>query len=222
MQKILLVDKHPLIRIGIRDLILDYEGYTVVGEASNGKEALTILDELSPDIIITNVVMPDLNGIQLTRQAIKNNPNVRVLILSQLVNNDVVTNAIDAGATGYLSKESDPNELIEALKAVSNGKSYFGKNISDILIEAHLSGNKKQDNAGIGNLSKRESEILKCVAKGLTSCEIGSELYISTRTVDTHRNNIIRKLNVKNTAQLINLAHNMNLLDSVNELSYAS
>ena len=113
MEKILLVDNHPFIRLGIRSQLSDYQDYCIVGEAENGAEAKELLKELNPDIVISSIVLPDVNGIELTKYIASNHVNVKVLILSQLVNNEVVTNAIDAGATGYLSKKSDTEELIK-------------------------------------------------------------------------------------------------------------
>lgn len=201
--KIILADDHHLVRQGFRSLLSGHAGFEIIAEAANGKELIALLDRgLQPDIVLMDVEMPELNGIEACRILNRDHPAIRVLMISMLNDKDVIQEAVDAGAKAYLFKNTSIEELSQAIQQVMNGSNYFGKEIA----LAMLGKSKKEDAFALSQLSDREIEILKLIAEGFSSTEIGSKLFISPRTVDTHRNNLIQKLKVNGIAGLIRLA----------------
>ncbi|MBK7358286.1 MAG: response regulator transcription factor [Saprospiraceae bacterium] len=201
--KIILADDHHLVRQGFRSLLSGHAGFEILAEAANGKELIALLDRgLQPDIVLMDVEMPELNGIEACRILNRDHPAIRVLMISMLNDKDVIQEAVDAGAKAYLFKNTSIEELSQAIQQVMNGSNYFGKEIA----LAMLGKSKKEDAFALSQLSDREIEILKLIAEGFSSTEIGSKLFISPRTVDTHRNNLIQKLKVNGIAGLIRLA----------------
>lgn len=201
--KIILADDHHLVRQGFRSLLTTHAGFEILAEAANGKELIALLERgLQPDIVLMDVEMPEINGIEACRILNTSYPNVHVLMISMLNDKDVIQEAVDAGAKAYLFKNTSIEELTEAIQQVLNGGSYFGKEIA----HAMLGKSKKEDAIALAQLSDREIEILKLIAEGFSSTEIGSKLFISPRTVDTHRNNLIQKLKVNGIAGLVKIA----------------
>lgn len=201
--KIILADDHHLVRQGFRSLLSGHPDFEIIAEAANGKELIALLDRgLQPDIVLMDVEMPELNGIEACRILNRDHPAIRVLMISMLNDKDVIQEAVDAGAKAYLFKNTSIEELSQAIQQVMNGSNYFGKEIA----LAMLGKSKKEDAFALSQLSDREIEILKLIAEGFSSTEIGSKLFISPRTVDTHRNNLIQKLKVNGIAGLIRLA----------------
>lgn len=201
--KIILADDHHLVRQGFRSLLSGHAGFEILAEAANGKELIALLERgLQPDIVLMDVEMPELNGIEACRILNRDHPAIRVLMISMLNDKDVIQEAVDAGAKAYLFKNTSIEELSQAIQQVMNGSNYFGKEIA----LAMLGKSKKEDSFALSQLSDREIEILKLIAEGFSSTEIGSKLFISPRTVDTHRNNLIQKLKVNGIAGLIRLA----------------
>jgi len=210
---ILLCDDHQLILDGLKNILQDDDQLTLVGEANNGAQALKILEILSPDLVLMDIDMPVMNGLEATTQIKKKYPQVKVMILTMHDEPSLVRKIMDIGANGYMLKNSDQTELIKAIHQVLNGELYFPEEI--------LNGKKSEkeevftlrpsDAILISQLTEREIEILTQIADGLSNKEIGDKLFISHRTVDTHRTNLMKKLDVHNIAGLIRFAIRNNL-----------
>jgi two-component system response regulator NreC len=201
---ILLADDHAMMRQGLRKILEDCRGWRVVGEAANGRDAVSVALELEPRVAIFDIAMPQLNGIEATRQVVRRAPNVNVLILSMHSDQAYVTQSVAAGARGYLLKESAGAELIEAVGAVSSGRSFFSPSVAEVMLDDYVRGLSKK---GILDryelLSEREREVLQLVAEGRSTKEIAELLFISVATVETHRTRILQKLDLKNTAGVV-------------------
>ncbi len=208
--KILVVDDHSLVRSGIISLINSDPEFQLVGEASNGHEAISISKKVHPDVVLLDLSMPDLSGIDTIEYLKKNNPNIKILILTMYDNEEYIYDVINKGASGYLTKNTNKEELILAIKTVMNGSRYFGSNLSNIIIRPFLNKrNEEEDNDSsidILNFTKREEEILEGIAAGKTNFEIADELGISSKTVSTHKTNLLQKLKLSNTAELTKYA----------------
>lgn len=217
MLKLIIADDHRIVRDGLRSLLSGEEEITILGEASDGEEALTKTRELNPDILIADISMPLINGIEMTKMLAQENLSTRVLILSMHDNEDYINQAIEAGASGYLLKDSNKEELLKAIKSISVGETYFSGEVSKILLNKYLSVSKQKrlkiEAEEKLELTKREKEILRFISDGLSNKEIATKLFVSTRTIDTHRYNIMQKLNVKNAAELVRLAFKLNLIN---------
>ena len=204
-KKIVLADDHGVVRKGLRSLINEMEGFDIIGEATDGEQALKMVKELSPDILITDISMPKLNGLELLDVIKSENLEVNVLILSMYEDEEYVLAAIEAGASGYVHKDADDDELLKAIENIGNGSVYYGNSIKNIMAKK-IKQSKVYDAERSSALTSREQEILKLIVKGQSNKEIAVKLFISTRTVDTHRNNIMRKLKVRNAAELVRIA----------------
>ena len=207
--KILVADDHPFFRDGIRQLLIESGNFSVVDEASNGKEVLDKLINKKYDLIIMDIKMPGMTGIEATRQIKNSYPKVKVLAMSMFDEQPYIVKMLKAGAKGYLLKNSGKDELVKAITKMMKGESYFSKNVSDIMMAHIIEG--KTINASTGeplniSLTRREREIIQLIAEEQTNVEIGDALGISPRTVDTHRRNLLQKLKVKNTAGLVKFA----------------
>lgn len=213
--RIVLADDHVLVRDGIKALLEDQEGLEVIAEASNGVEAIEILEKDLPDLLIVDIRMPEMNGIEVVRKIRENNWNVRTLVLSMHDSEEYVVQSVQAGADGYLLKGSSKNEFLKAINKVAKGDKYFSGDISAILINNFTKGQTvKKDTKPKEdpfNLTKREKQILKLVMEGKSNKEIGKELDISKRTAEVHRFNLMKKLDVKNLIELTNKAREYQL-----------
>jgi len=201
--KIVLADDHQMFRNGLINLLKDYEEFEVIGEASNGREAVNMVSELAPDIIVVDIGMPILNGLETVRQISAHHPGTRALMLSMYINEEYVKQALLAGAYGYILKESAFEELVWALKAVTMGKHYLSPAVATIVINEYLKkfpGKAKK--VALDNLTAREREVLQLVAEGKTTKQISKILYISPKTVEAHRSNIGNKLKAKTWQEL--------------------
>ena len=205
--RVLLGDDHTVLRHGLRKILEERRDWHVVGEAGNGRDAVREALALTPDVAVLDIGMPLLNGIEATRQIVRRAPSVRVLILSMHSDQAYVTQAIQAGARGYLLKESAGAELLEAIAAVASGKSYFSPAVAQVVFDDYV---KTLSEKGITDpydaLSEREREVLQLVAEGRSSKEIAELLKISTKTVENHRHNICRKLNIYGSHSLLKFA----------------
>lgn len=180
---------------------------TVVEEASNGQEAIECVDHLSPDIVLMDIAMPILNGIDATSQIRKQFPHTQVIILSMHITAEYVHRALKAGALGYILKQSAGREVVNAIHSVYEGRRYLSERISSILMDYHLYCNMKpKDKSPIERLSIREREILQLVVEGKSSAEIGKALTLSRSTIETYRSRLMRKLDVKNVPALVKFA----------------
>ncbi len=207
--KILIADDHEVVRDGLKNILLSMGGIVISGEASNGEEAVKFYNSLKPDIVIMDISMPIMNGIDATRIIKENDPNAKILVLTMHDNQEYLNQIIRSGAKGFVLKNTDKEELLEAVRAVSSGENFFSKDISKLIIDNYIRSAKdseKSEGYKEVPLTKREIEILKHIAEGKSNQEIANHLYISYNTVDTHRKNIMHKLSIKNTAGLVRYA----------------
>jgi DNA-binding NarL/FixJ family response regulator len=198
---VLLTDDHQIIIDGLKSLLKNQEEINVAAEATNGREALRILDLISIDVLLMDIDMPVMNGIDALKKIRRQNSKVKVIILSMHNEAGMIKSLIELGANGYLLKSCSQNELVDAIKKVGTGQSYFSSDVTLALL-------KPPTNQGQPNelLTERETEILRLIASGFSNKEIGDQLFISHRTVDTHRTNLMKKLDVNNIAGLISFA----------------
>jgi two-component system nitrate/nitrite response regulator NarL len=202
--KLLLADDHPVVRKGIASCLARHQHLEVVGEASDGLEAIRKTKELSPDIILMDIDMPHMNGLAVTEALQKQLPQVKVLILSMHSNTEYVLRIIQSGARGYVLKEASPDELVKAIEIVQSGESFFSSDVARMALNQFVRGNGDEPNST--HLTRREREVLIQIAEGLSNKEIASHLGVGVRTVETHRERIMRKLNIHSVAGLTKFA----------------
>jgi len=218
MIKILLVEDHMVVRNGIKLLLESQDDFEVVGEASNGREALNFLyTHTSPDIVLTDISMEEMDGMELLQQLKEAYPDVKVVILSMLNQINYVIEAFEYGLAGYLVKNVGYNELLFALKHIATGGRYMSEEISRLLLEQVRSGQTYIQSSTVlqmdFDISERELEVLKLIAEGYTNIEIADKIFLSKRTVEGHRQNLIEKAGVKNTAHLVKFAFEHGILN---------
>ena len=204
MTRIILVDDHAVIRRGLRLLLDQQEDFDVVGEARDGREAVQLAEALRPDVAVMDISMPNLNGIEAARQIVTKQLGVAVVILSLHADEGYVLRALRAGARGYLLKECPPEELIQAIRAASEGKAFFSPVVSRMLVEDYmrqLQDRQMEDTYEL--LTAREREILQLVAEGKSNKDVANMLKLSPYTVETHRSNILEKLNLHSVPELV-------------------
>lgn len=208
--KVLLVDDHAIMRDGIRAILSLHDDIDLVGEASEGQEAIEKTRELSPDVVIMDVAMPDMDGIEATRRIRKESPNVKIIMLTQYDNKEYVLSAIKAGAAGYVPKRALGSELVSAVRAANRGESFLYPSAAAALIDDYRRQASTAD--PYEQLTPREREILKLIAEGHTSREIADKLFISLKTVTGHRTKIMEKLGLRNRTELFKFAVRKGLL----------
>ena len=208
--KVLLVDDHAIMRDGIRALLSLHDDIEIVGEASEGQEAIEKTQDLSPDVVVMDVAMPDMDGLEATRRIKKQSPKVKVIILTQYDNKEYILSAIKAGAAGYVPKRALGSELVSAIRAVNRGESFLYPSAAAALIDDYRRQAKTAD--PYDQLTPREREILKLIAEGHTSREIADTLFISLKTVYGHRTKIMEKLGLRNRTELFKFAVRKGLL----------
>ncbi len=202
--RILLADDHTVVRKGLRLLLESHPGFTVVADAANGREAVAMAEEYKPDVIVMDVAMPILNGIEAARQILARAPQVSVVFLSMHADESYVLRALKAGARAYLLKDSAEQDLIHAVEAVGGGKAFFSPAISRMLMEDYMRQmRERQVDDSYDLLTTREREILQLFAEGRSNKDVANLLNLSLYTVETHRSNIFQKLNLHSTAELI-------------------
>lgn len=204
--KIVLADDHKIMRKGLRALIDSHSGLTVVEEADNGRIAVENARKLLPDVVIMDVAMPDLNGIEATRRIIAELPHTKVIALSMHFDKEFVIAMLKVGALGYLLKDCAVEELICAIRAVINNKIYLSRTISDIVIDDYMRSLSKDEVSILSTLTGREREVLQLIAEGKTTKEIASCLHVSINTIDTHRRQVMEKLDMHSIAELTKYA----------------
>lgn len=203
--KVLLADDHQIILDGLQSLLKNAAEITVIAEANNGREALRVLELLQPDVVLMDIDMPVMNGIEALKEIRRRFPTVKVIILSMHSETGMIRSLMDLGAQGYLLKSCSQEELFTAIRKVARGQSFFSPDVTLSLLRTD-GGERTIKDARNEMLTDRESEILKLIVGGFSNKEIGEKLFISHRTVDTHRTNIMKKLNVSNIAGLISYA----------------
>jgi DNA-binding NarL/FixJ family response regulator len=207
--RIILADDHTLFRRGMKKLLQEMPGVEVIGEVHNGLELLELLKRLSPDLVILDISMPGLSGIETTREIRSLYPLTKVLILTMHKSKEYLYHAVTAGASGYLLKEDSDDELLSAIQTIRNEGTYVTRNLIGALVEDLSRGLKRKGSAGSDPLTTREREILKLIAEGKTNGEIAILLHVSIRTVENHRASIMKKLDLRNVAELVRYAiHN--------------
>ncbi len=204
--KIMIVDEHKILREGLSTLIAKQPNMEIIGEATDGREALELVNKLSPDIILMDVTMPNLSGIEATRKIKSKNSDIEIIALSLHSDRRYVLGMIDAGASGYLLKECAFDELVRAINTVKNGKKYLSPEISSILIDEYSKKNPQDKLSIYSKLTPRETEILQLIAEGKNTKEISNRLNISIKTVETHRRHIKKKLKSESIAELTKIA----------------
>ncbi len=206
--RILLADHQQLMRQGLRSLIEDELGMTVVGEAANGFEAIEQTSATAPNVVIMDISLPGMNGVEATREILQKAPHVRIIGLSDHQDHSVVAEMLKAGAVGYIPKQAAYEELRSAIESVQGGQTYLSPTITENIVDQYVRRPVAPDdtNTAFADLSDRERQVLQLVAEGATSKEIAESLGISARTADSHRRNIMEKLNVHSTAELTKYA----------------
>ncbi len=212
--RVILAEDHTIVRKGLRSLLEGEEDIEVIGEAGDGKEAITLVEQKKPDIVVMDIGMPELNGLEATRRIRKKFPETKVLILTMHTNEEYVFEILRAGASGYIIKKAAPTELVSALRAVKRGESFLSPAISKKVIDEYLqrAGEAKRRGA-FELLTDREREVLQLIAEGNSTRGIAGRLFISTKTVETHRSNLMEKLDLHGTADLTRYAIRMGIVD---------
>jgi two-component system response regulator NreC len=208
MLKVLLVEDHVLVRQGVKALLAEETDLVCVGEAGDGSEALLLTERLRPDLILMDLSMPGLGGIEATYQLRERFPTIPVVVLSMHDNEEYVFRVLQAGASGYVLKQSTSTELVLALRAVAVGSTFLSPAISQILVSDYIRRAKTQanDDEALGVLTPREREILQLIAIGLSNRQIAERLHLSIKTVETHRGNVMRKFDLHDRASLVKFA----------------
>ena len=206
--RVLLVDDHAILRQALRQLLEQHPEVEVVGDAASGRDAVISTEKLLPDVVLMDMVMPGLNGLEATRQIRRRFPKTRVLILTGYMEDEQIIGALRAGASGYVVKRSDTEELLLGIQAVHRGNTYFSSAISDgDAINQYMWQAKKEDGkAGYELLTSREREVLQLIAEGYSNQRIAQELFISVKTVEAHKAHIMSKLHARNRTDLIRYA----------------
>jgi DNA-binding NarL/FixJ family response regulator len=208
--RIIIADDHQLFRNGLKILLNSFQDFEVTGEASNGEEFLKLIKNMAADIALMDINMPEMDGVEATRKALKICPSINIIALSMYGEEEYYYKMVDAGAKGFLLKDSDISEVKEAILTVMKGGSYFSQ---ELLYHVIQKIKHRENESKTSNLSKREKEILFKICEGLSNQEIAETLFISKRTVDKHRANLLGKTNSKNTASLILFAIRNKLIE---------
>jgi DNA-binding NarL/FixJ family response regulator len=206
MIKILLVDDHKIVRAGLRAVIAGHPEMGVVAEAGDGRTAVELADEVSPDVIIMDISMPGLNGTEATRRILEANPGARVIALSMHLERPIVLQMLGAGAKGYLLKDSADDEVIDAILAVVKNTTYLSPRISNMVMKDYVERVSKKELSSISLLSSREREVLQLLAEGKKTKDIAALLHVSINTAEFYRQQIMEKLDVHTIAELTKLA----------------
>lgn len=204
--RIILVDDHVVIREAIRDIIVQEDDFEVIAEAGDGREAVKYATELLPDVVVMDISMPNLNGVEATRQIVSSCRQVSVLVLSMHSDRILVTEMLKAGATGFIEKNCTFSEMITAIRTVGSGRTYLSPTIANLVVDGFLGKSANPDSAVFSVLSPREREVLQLLAEGKSTKDIAFQLNVSVSTIETHRRQLKNKLNIKSFAGLIKFA----------------
>jgi DNA-binding NarL/FixJ family response regulator len=213
MIRVLLADDHAIVRDGLRALLEAQPGIDIVGDVANGREAVRAAKKLQPDVVVMDIAMPDLNGIEATMQIRESSPPTQILMLSMHSTAEHIFRALQAGARGYLLKDSAGTELVEAVRVVHAGRRYLSYKIAATMIDDYIS--ERHRTSPLDSLSPRERQILQLIVEGKTSAEIGTVLFLSPKTIDTYRSRMMHKLGIGDLPSLVKFAiqHGITQLD---------
>lgn len=218
--RVILADDHSLVRAGIKSLIQNFSMIEVIGEAENGREAIKLIEEMVPDLVLLDIAMPELNGLEVVSRIAKELPEVKIIILSMHANEEYVVQALRAGANGYLLKDSAPTELEFAINAVIRGESYLSPAISKHVVDTYLRRITDQPKESEGEpdifkqLTSRQREILQLIAEGNSTKDIANKLNVSIKTVETHRMQLMDRLGIHDIAGLVRYAIRMGIISA--------
>jgi DNA-binding NarL/FixJ family response regulator len=204
--KIMVVDDHKIVRDGIRALLIGQKTIKYIGDAEDAESLFNFLLKTQPDVLILDIILPGKSGVEITVSIKEKYPCIRILILSSNSDEETILSAVKAGANGFLSKDTSKEELITAIMAVATNEGYFGEKINKIIYKSYIEQVTSQNGKPANCLSDREVEILTLLADGFTNKEIADKLFISPRTIDTHKANIMAKLNLSSTVELVKYA----------------
>ena len=210
--RLLLVDDHALVREGIRSSLVHFSSIQPVGEAANGKEALRKCKELRPDVVLMDLNMPEMNGLEATALIREKFPETKIIALTVHDNKEYIFKILRAGAHGYVLKDTSPEELVRAIESVARGGAFFSPAVSNVLLQDFVRAPNSAEPVQENQLSGREQEVLRSIALGKTTKEVAAELNLSARTVETYRVRLKRKLNARNVTELLNHARKQQLL----------
>jgi len=211
--KIILVDDHQIVRDGIKSLLSGNDRIQIIGEAENAEIFFEILEAQIPDVVLLDISLPTLSGIEIAKILNSDFPQIKILMLSMYSSEDFIFNALKAGIHGYLPKNTTQKELLLAIDTVYNGEEYFSKNIADTILKSYVnSAKQKNEQSNLDRLTNREREILQYIIEGDNNTKISEVLNISIRTVETHKTNIMKKLNLNSAVDLIKFAIKNNLI----------
>ncbi|MCH8292507.1 response regulator transcription factor [Candidatus Poribacteria bacterium] len=212
MTTIVLAEDHHIVRQGLHILLQAERNFSIIGETGDGLEAVQLVERLQPDVLVLDLMMPSLNGLEVTRQVTKRSPQTRIIILSMHANEAYVREALRNGAAGYVLKESSAADLVQAVREAIAGRRYLSPPLSERAIDAYVQKAEAATLDVYDTLTTREREVLHLVAEGNTIGTIASRLFISPRTVETHRTNLMRKLSLRTSAELVRYALQRGLL----------
>lgn len=204
--RVIIVDDHQIIRDGIKALISGVDGLEIAGEAGSAEEMLSRVNSFNADVALVDISLPGISGIKMTQQLALTHPDLKILILSMHLNEEYVSNALKAGALGYLAKNTTREELITAIRRVAEGQRYLGKEVSEVITAGYIQRAKIDATVENEILSRREVEILRLTAEGHGNKEISEKLFISIRTVESHKNHIMQKLGLKSAVEMTRYA----------------
>lgn len=206
--RILIADDHQVVRKGVAAILSERPAWEICGEAANGRQAITLAARVKPDIVVMDICMPDMNGLEATRRILKRNPQMQVLILTMHESEQLVRDVISSGARGYLLKDDDPNDLVAAVDALCRRKPFFASSVAERIVRGYRSA------GSAGPISPREREIVQLVAEGKSNKEIAAALEISVKTVETHRAHIMAKLALHSIPELVRYAIRNHIIES--------
>lgn len=213
MIRLIIADDHRMFIDGIKALLKNEKEIKVTGEALNGVHLLRLLEKETPDVILMDINMPEMDGVEATKLITTKYPRVKIIMLSMHSTKEFVAGMIEAGAAGYILKNTGKKELVEAIQAVSQGKSYYSREVTEVIMESFKNPSKKNQNPELPQLTDREKEVLKLIAQEFSTKEIADKLFISPNTVETHRKNVMSKIGAKNMAGLVKYALQLGLID---------
>jgi two-component system response regulator NreC len=217
--KVIIADDHMIVRDGLRSLLERQPDMEVVAEADNGRIALKLVKELSPDVVIMDIGMRELNGIDATRQIVKMSPGVKVLALSMYSDKRFIKGMLKAGASGYMLKDSAFKELIDAIRVIVENKIYISPSVAKIITEDYLKQSPESDGSTRSLLSSRELEVLQLLVEGMSTKQIASSLRLSIKTIESHRSRIMKKIDINNIADLTRYAIRAGIISLQKRLS---